>query len=209
MQLVVAVLLLPPFIIWIGGSLYGVLVQWLWSAPKARNGLDSVGVAQRLLSHAGLEIAVTTDEPLKLLHFDARNRRLRLSQRATDKSHLAAMGVAAYGVGIVQQMMEQKSHARWRTILDTWLIRLWVGTMALALTGILLRLTPLMAIGLAGVFVLLYLTSSILYPAWDASQRGYALLESARLLDVGERTSMRHILRALAFHNTFPISGWL
>jgi uncharacterized protein len=189
----------------IGGLLLAFWAHWRlasvyrrWNARScAARPLTGAMAARELLDAAGLQrVGVERVEGHLTDHYDPQTRTLRLSRGVHDQDSLAAVGIAAHETGHAIQHQELYWPLQLRQALLP-VTRLGARlSLPLLAVGLILRVPPLVLIGL-GLFLALLLFQLVTLPVeFDASRRAGRVLRQRDLVSPQELVGVREVLRA-------------
>ena len=164
-------------------------VRGLTGADVARRILETNGVYDVQVRHVSGEL---TD------HFDPSSRTVNLSDSVYNSTSIAALGVAAHECGHVMQHENGYTPIKIRTMLVP-AANFGSGLgFYIFFFGMVLSLSPLISIGII-LFSLAVLFQIVTLPVeFNASSRALVMLEEYNLLDPGEVSSARKVLKAAA-----------
>jgi uncharacterized protein len=193
------------YLLLIGGLLLAFWAQWRlasvyrrWNERScATRPLTGALAARELLNAAGLtQVGVERVDGHLTDHYDPTTRTLRLSRGVHDQDSLAAVGIAAHEAGHAIQHQELYWPLQLRQSLLP-ITRLGARlSLPLLAAGLILRLPPLVLIGL-GLFLVLLLFQLITLPVeFDASRRAARVLRTQGLVSPQELAGVREVLRA-------------
>lgn len=159
--------------------------------------LTGAQAARELLDAAGLtHVQVERVDGHLTDHYDPQTRTLRLSRGVHDQDSLAAVGIAAHEAGHAIQHQELYWPLQLRQALLP-VTRLGARlSLPLLGAGLILRVPPLVVIGV-GLFLVLLLFQLVTLPVeFDASRRAGRVLRERGLVSPQELTGVREVLRA-------------
>lgn len=185
--------------LWAQWRLTATYQRWRRTASAARP-VTGAEAAREILDGAGLtHVPVERTGGYLTDHYDPQGRVLRLSAEVHDESSLAAIGIAAHEAGHALQHHEVYWPMQMRLALTP---MLRVGSrvaLPLALAGMVLKVPPLLWIGL-GLFVLLLLFQLLTLPLeFDASRRAGQHLRERGLVTAQELAGVGQVLNAAAW----------
>jgi uncharacterized protein len=193
------------YLLLIGGLLLAFWAQWRLSSTYRRwnerscasRPLTGAQAAREILDAAGLNrVGVERVDGHLTDHYDPATRTLRLSRGVHDQDSLAAIGIAAHEAGHAIQHQELYWPMRMRQALLP-ATRLGARlSLPLLGAGLILRVPPLVLIGL-GLFLTLLLFQLVTLPLeFDASRRAARVLRDRGLVSPQELVGVREVLRA-------------
>ena len=184
--------------LWAQWRLLGVYRRW--SQQRTTRDITGALAAREILDTAGLqEVPVEQARGFLTDHYDPQKRALRLSGEVHDGDSLAAVGIAAHEAGHALQHKLAYWPMRVRmamapvTQFGSW------AALPLFVLGLVMRIPPLMRIGIA-LFVVLLLFQLITLPLeFDASRRARRLLLERGIINVQEMDGVERVLSAAAW----------
>lgn len=185
--------------LWAQWRLMSVYNRWR-GQPCAERPLTGAQAAREILDAAGL-----THVPVERIggaltdHYDPQTRTLRLSADVHDTNSLTAVGIAAHEAGHALQHQELYWPMQMRMAMVPF-TRLGARlALPLFVGGLVLKLPPLMLIGL-GLFLVLLAFQLVTLPLeFDASRRAGQLLRERGLVNAQELAGVGQVLNAAAW----------
>jgi Zn-dependent membrane protease YugP len=194
--LVAAGLLLALWAQWRLTSAYN---RWRQRTVSGRE-LTGAQVAREILDAAGLtQVPVERTRGYLTDHYDPQTRTLRLSAEVHDTPTLTSVGIAAHEAGHALQHQDLYWPLQMRLALFP--LTRWGAQLALPLfvVGLVLKVPPLLWIGL-GLFVGLLLFQLVTLPLeFDASRRAGRILRERGLVTEQELIGVGEVLNAAAW----------
>ncbi len=188
-----------PLTFWAQWRLLSAYRRWSRQACATRP-LTGAQAAREILDAADLaHVPVERTSGFLTDHYDPRARVLRLSAAVHDTDSLAAVGIAAHETGHALQHRELYWPMRARlALMPLTRVGAWLALPLLVL-GLVLRIPPLMRLGLV-LFVLLLLFQLVTLPLeFDASRRAGRLLRERSMLAPQELEGVGQVLDAAAW----------
>lgn len=191
----------------IPGLLLALWAQWRllgayrrWSGQRTQRDTSGALAAREILDAAGLqEVPVERTRGYLTDHYDPQKRALRLSGEVHDGDSLAAVGIAAHEAGHALQHMELYWPMQARmALMPAVRFGSWAA-LPLFVLGLVMRIPPLMRVGIA-LFVVLMLFQLVTLPLeYDASRRARRLLLERGLIQAQELDGVDRVLNAAAW----------
>jgi uncharacterized protein len=190
------------------GVLLALWAQWRlrsaygkWSRRScAARPLTGAQAAREILDAVGLT-AVPVERTAGYLtdHYDPQARTLRLSEEVHNNDSLAAVGIAAHEAGHAMQHHELSWPMRARLSLLPVTRMAAMAALPLFVGGMVLRMPPLMWLGI-GSFLLLLLFQFVTLPLeFDASRRARRCLKERGMVAPNELQGVEEVLNAAAW----------
>jgi Zn-dependent membrane protease YugP len=193
-------LLIPALLLAIWAQWQLLRTYRRWSAQRTARGVTGAQAARQFLDAAGLQVMpVERFGGFLTDHYDPHKLRLRLSEEVYNGDSLAAVGIAAHEAGHALQHKEAYGPMQIRmamvpiTQLGSWL------ALPLFALGLVMRIPPLMRVGII-LFLALLLFQLITLPVeFDASRRARKLLSEHGIITSEELDGVSDVLSAAAW----------
>lgn len=172
-----------------------------FSTVRTENHLTGAAVARAILDRNGLggvQVQISQNGLLSD-HFDPRTNIVNLSPKVYNEDSIASVAVAAHEVGHAIQFAENYSFIGIRNKLLP--VAIVSGNLAwgVIIFGLLLRISPVLYIGIAMLGVIALFQLVTLPVEFDASGRALRILSSEGFITDDESADAKAMLRAAAF----------
>lgn len=166
---------------------------------RCKAGLTGAEAARRVLNSAGLySIGIERVAGELTDHYDPKDKVLRLSQSTYGSASIAAVCVAAHECGHAIQDQQSYAPLTWRSSLVPAANLGAQLSWPIFFAGLIFSINSLLNVGMI-LFSLAVLFQLVTLPVeWNASSRALTILENSGMLEAGEMTGAKKVLRAAA-----------
>jgi uncharacterized protein len=181
--------------LWAQASLKGTFAKYA-QVPTA-SGVNGQQTAQALMQLTGVQVGVNSTPGMLTDFYDPRTKSISLSQSSVQGS-IASVAVVAHEMGHAVQDAQGYGPMKLRgAIVPAVQLGAWVGPL-LFIGGLVLNTPSLVWVGVAAFAVAAFFSLCTLPVEFNASSRGLAMLEQARILSPAEIPAARKVLQAAA-----------
>jgi hypothetical protein len=181
--------------LWAQASLKGTFAKYA-QVPTA-SGVNGQQTAQALMQLTGVQVGVNSTPGMLTDFYDPRTKSISLSQSSVQGS-IASVAVVAHEMGHAVQDAQGYGPMKLRgAIVPAVQLGAWVGPL-LFIGGLLLNMLSLVWVGVAAFAVAAFFSLCTLPVEFNASSRGLAMLQQARILSPAEIPAARKVLQAAA-----------
>jgi hypothetical protein len=181
--------------LWAQASLKGTFAKYA-QVPTA-SGVNGQQTAQALMQLTGVQVGVNSTPGMLTDFYDPRTKSISLSQSSVQGS-IASVAVVAHEMGHAVQDAQGYGPMKLRgAIVPAVQLGAWVGPL-LFIGGLLLNMLSLVWVGVAACAVAAFFSLCTLPVEFNASSRGLAMLQQARILSPAEIPAARKVLQAAA-----------
>ncbi len=181
--------------LWAQASLKGTFAKYA-QVPTA-SGVNGQQTAQALMQLSGVQVGVNSTPGMLTDYYDPRTKSINLSQSSVQGS-IASVAVVAHEMGHAVQDAQGYAPMKLRAaIVPAVQLSAWVGPL-LFIGGMLLNSLSLVYVGIAAFAAAAFFSVCTLPVEFNASTRGLAMLQQARILSPAEIPAARNVLRAAA-----------
>jgi Zn-dependent membrane protease YugP len=181
--------------LWAQASLKGTFAKYA-QVPTA-SGVNGQQTAQALMQLSGVQVGVNSTPGMLTDFYDPRTKSISLSQSSVQGS-IASVAVVAHEMGHAVQDAQGYGPMKLRAaIVPAVQLSAWVGPL-LFIGGMLLNSLSLVYVGIAAFAAAAFFSICTLPVEFNASTRGLAMLQQARILSPAEIPAARNVLRAAA-----------
>jgi Zn-dependent membrane protease YugP len=181
--------------LWAQASLKGTFAKYA-QVPTA-SGVNGQQTAQALMQLTGVQVGVNSTPGMLTDFYDPRTKSISLSQSSVQGS-IASVAVVAHEMGHAVQDAQGYGPMKLRgAIVPAVQLGAWVGPL-LFIGGLLLNMLSLVWVGVAAFAVAAFFSLCTLPVEVNASSRGLAMLQQARILSPAEIPAARKVLQAAA-----------
>jgi uncharacterized protein len=181
--------------LWAQASLKGTFAKYA-QVPTA-SGVNGQQTAQALMQLTGVQVGVNSTPGMLTDFYDPRTKSISLSQSSVQGS-IASVAVVAHEMGHAVQDAQGYGPMKLRgAIVPAVQLGAWVGPL-LFIGGLLLNMLSLVWVGVAAFAIAAFFSLCTLPVEFNASSRGLAMLQQARILSPAEIPAARKVLQAAA-----------
>jgi Zn-dependent membrane protease YugP len=181
--------------LWAQASLKGTFAKYA-QVPTA-SGINGQQTAQALMQLSGVQVGVNSTPGMLTDFYDPRTKSISLSQSSVQGS-IASVAVVAHEMGHAVQDAQGYGPMKLRAaIVPAVQLSAWVGPL-LFIGGMLLNSLSLVYVGIVAFAAAAFFSICTLPVEFNASTRGLAMLQQARILSPAEIPAARNVLRAAA-----------
>jgi uncharacterized protein len=181
--------------LWAQASLKGTFAKY--AQVPTESGVNGQQTAQALMQLTGVQVGVNSTPGMLTDFYDPRTKSISLSQSSVQGS-IASVAVVAHEMGHAVQDAQGYGPMKLRgAIVPAVQLGAWVGPL-LFIGGLLLNMLSLVWVGVAAFAIAAFFSLCTLPVEFNASSRGLAMLQQARILSPAEIPAARKVLQAAA-----------